>query len=300
MGDGVLADRDGRSLILVLPRLQRRAPQCANQVFAGDLGGRPGGFRGRRGLLVAALIDQRGVADRKHPVVAGLKVRFGVESVRSLILLKLAVGGRIPAGDTAGPHEHVVRHRFLAKVDGVLVDLGDEIAGEDLDIPIQQAFFERALHLGVVAREDLIEAFDQLDVDRGVGVIAVAGDLAGDLDARQPRAADQHLCRLGLGCLLAGHPNCLVDLAGVIEAFQRQRVFFEAVDPEEGGRAADRHEQVIVVDCLAVLQFECLIVGVDVGDAVADEVRRRRFDLVDRDRHLRFDLGVPDHAVGLV
>gem|GEM_PF-5706290 len=185
-------------------------------------------------------------------------------------------------------------------MDLLVVDLRDEIAGENLDIAFQKPLFEGALNAGVVAGEDLVEALDECDLQRRASVIAVAGDLAGGLDAGEPGTADDHLCRVVLCCLLAGRTDCLVNLAGVVEALHRQRVFFKPIDAEESSRAADAHEQVVVVDGLAVAEFNGSVVGVDTGNAVADKVRLGRFDLVNRDRYLRFGLWVADDAVGLV
>ena len=99
---------------------------------------------------------------------------------------------------------------------------------------------------------------------------------------------------------LGGVGDAFVDLAGVVEPLQFERVLFEAVDPVEGGGAADRDEEVVVVDRPAVVEFDRALVDVDVGDARLDELGRRRLHLVDGDGDLRLDARGGDAAVDLV
>jgi len=164
----------------------------------------------------------------------------------------------------------------------------------------EEALFECALDLGIVAGEDLVETLNELDVERCAVKITVFGDLTGDLDARESGPADDDLGWLALSRLLAGGPDGLVDAAGVVQTLHRMGVLGEPVDAEEGSRAADADQQVVVLDSVAVSEFDRPLVGVDAGDAVPDEVRLRGFDLVDRNRDLRFDLRITNHAVGLV
>ena len=129
---------------------------------AGAAGGFPGGFGGGRGRVLARLVDESAIADGEHALVARPEVRLGEDAVRALVLVDLEALDLLLSGDAAGPDRHVVR-QFLrlfvlaaADVDGLLVDLRDEVAGEDVDVRLLQSLPERTLQFGVVTGEHLV------------------------------------------------------------------------------------------------------------------------------------------------
>jgi hypothetical protein len=147
------------------------------------------------------------------------------------------------------------------------------------------------LELVIVTGEDSVFLFDEGDLHRNAVFGAVGGDLAGGLDARQAAPADDHLCRLRLGGLLGGRPDLLVDRHRVLQALERERVFFEAVDAEKRRPRAETHDDEIVVDRRSVGEFHRPRIDVETGDLSLNERGVGRPDLLDRYRDLIANVG---------
>ncbi len=82
----------------------------------------------------------------------------------------------------------------------------------DLDARFLEQVAQRLLDLRIVAREDLLERFDEVDFDGGAVFVAELGDLAGGLDAGEAGTADDDLGGLAAGRVAAGIADGLVDL----------------------------------------------------------------------------------------
>gem|GEM_PF-6743580 len=64
----------------------------------------------------------------------------------------------------------------------------------------------------------------------------------------------------------------LVNLPGVVEALQGERVLAQAVDTEERGGAAQPEQEGVVVDVVAGVEFDRLALRIDTGDTVLREL----------------------------
>ncbi len=77
-------------------------------------------------------------------------------------------------------------------------------------------------------------------------------------------------------------------------------MFLETRNAVVGGLAAEPDEDVVVLDVVAVGEFDDLFVDVEAGDFVLDEPGRRVGDLRGRERDVGPDVRVPNNAVCFV
>ena len=188
----------------------------------------------------------------------------------------------------------------LVELDVVRGGLGDRVIRVDLDAGLLEQVAQRLLDFRIVAGEDLLERFDEVDLDRRAVIVAELRDFAGGLDAREARTADDDLCGIAARRFLARFGDGLVDLEGVVEALQRQGVLLETGDAVVGGLAAETDKNVVVINVVAVGEFDGLLVDIETGNFVLNEPGRRIRDPVDRERDVRADVRIPDHAVRFV
>ena len=139
-----------------------------------------------------------------------------------------------------------------------------------------------------------------MDLQGRAALVAVLGDLAGRLDAREAGTADDDLSGIVLRRVSGGAGDGVVDVQGVVQRLERVCVLLQPLDTEEGGLRTDRDEEVVVVDGRCVVQFDDALLGVDVGDRRLHEVGLSRLDVADGDSHLLLDGRVTDTAVRFV